>query len=439
MPALELDEVKSALSGVWDNARARFWLSAADAAARDGEWATVANRLLHLADPLDTVPAGEAAWRELAVTSFDAAVRAGSVDIVRTVANRMLDRAWPAGDAPDELVPVFRHAERQLRYEPARVLGAIIERRYPRSAWSIYAHAHFVELSIRSGQGPDRHIAPEQLATRFEAAGDLFDAASEPGSALHCRLRAGVIWMTWTSRTDRGRTLLRAASGPDLAPDDRRWLAFAQAHSPFWLDRVRAADWVGDTIDRLGQDSDDRALFDAHTVADVLFSRLPVKLSGSEIDRLESVLDAFDDDRRWELEAQLRGREVAAVAAARALDDVTVAEARELEQECLPLDGFAPLVEAWKGGAPSERPKGAVAAAVVDFLVALSSGDSRARIATARSLARVIVETPGARDYRPVLLALTRAIPADLDDAQFAEIVTELAIHFADRDRKSVV
>lgn len=416
-----LDEVRRALSNAWDLTRAGFWWRTAEAAADSGDWGTAANRLLHLADPLDAVPTGDRAWQQLTVATLDAALRAGSSDMVTAACAQLLGRAWEPGDDLDALVVVFRTAEAVKAFEAGHTLARILRQRYTNSAWANYATGHFEELAAAGKRG----VASGRLVENFERAAELFEARAMTREAHHARLRAAVARMAHGTQHDIGRQALRdVAAGVD--EDDRYWLAFGQLHSPFWLDRVRAGDWVGDEMAATHGEGPraDRA----RKVAALLVRRLPVSIADAEHDRIRAASEAFDDELRWEVEAQLRGREAAAAAASEPLSAISAEFADSLESEALPLDGFVGLVDAWQGRTARQEPRSPVARAVVEVLRA----DDAALSDATRALAAAVREADDARSLRPVLLVFVRIAAKD-GEADLSAALTELALHYAQR------
>jgi hypothetical protein len=427
---LELDAVREELSGLWDWTRAQFWMTAAQSAARDDDWPTAASRLLRLAGPLGSRPSGTAAWKQLARTTIDATIRAGDPSLVQTAANRLLDEAWPTGTTPHELVGSLRLADELDASAEGEKLGEILERRYPKFGWGPYAAAHFAERrAVAAGRSLDD---PETTLGRFELAAKLFDGAHLPGAARHCRLRCAVLRMTATPQTDAARAALKQMSTDEFDTDERHWFALAQANSPFWLDRVRAADYVGDTFDRVGTDTPEGRAVAA--IAEVLFTRLPVHLAGAEVDRLRDLAEEFEGDARWELEAQLRGREAVEERSSAALDEVSTDAAKELEEHALPLDGFTAIVSAWSGDSAEApgRPEDAVAARVVDALVAMQGDDAERVASSLTALVDVSADAEASR-LRPLALVFPRAFEWNGEGDAIADSVTRLATLFARR------
>jgi hypothetical protein len=238
--------------------------------------------------------------------------------------------------------------------------------------------------------------------------------------------------MSATPQTDRARATLKAIDPARLDAAERAWYALAQANSPFWLDRVRAADYVGDQLDNLpvGADTERRR---AVSIAETLFTRLPVQLAAAEGDRLHNLADAFEGEDRWVLEAQLRGREAVEGRTDTPLDAIDPETATALEEDALPLDGFALLVAAWRGEEPIGRPLDALAASVVDTLVALGREDRDGATAAFSALLAQTRSVDDGRRLRPVALVFGRALESMPDDDELRGQITSLARCYAER------
>ena len=418
-----LDEVRKALVGAWDLTRAGFWWRTAEAAADAGDWTTATQRLLHLADPLDDVPTGAPAWRQLAVASLDTAVRAGEGDLVTAACAQVLGRAWAPDDRLEALAGVFHTAQSIDAGAAALVLARIVRQRYASSAWAHYALGHFAEVvGWRAGASD-----PGRIVASFDRAAELFAEQGQTGRAHHAALRAAVARVVFGNQPDQGRAALRELSA-DTPDAEEYWLAHGRLHSSFWLDRVRAADWVVDAFAAAGRGAAaSRRARHARLIALELMQNLPVRLSDPEHDRIRAVAAELDDELRWGIEAQLRGRAAAQEIADQPLTAVDEATARQLQSDALPLDGFTALVEAWHGRAPVVPPSRPVVAAVVDALLAepASVGDAL------RALTTQVREARDARTLRPVLLVLVRV--AALDDDSLRAPIIELVLHYANR------
>lgn len=414
-----LDEVRRSLSGAWDLTRAGFWWRTAESAADSGDWATATNRLLHLADPLDGVETGAPAWNQLAIAALDCALRAADPDLVTAVCAQLLSKAWPATSRLDMLTDLFALAVELDAVVAGLTLARITRQRYASSPWAFYAAAHFAELAERRGLRSD---SPARIIANYERAAELFASAHQAEEAGHAQLCAAVARLVSGASPDDARTELRNL---DVPPDDEFWLAFGRLHSPFWLDRVRAADWVVDVF------SDDRTTErqrrNARGVARELMRRLPVRMEDAELDRIRAVTEDLDDELRWGIEAQLRGRVAAQRLADSTLSDLGRGDAKALQEEALPLDGFDALVDAWQGRAPTTQPRSAVVRSVVDVLLAEGDGVGDAL----RDLAAAVRDARDPRTLRPVVLALLRA--STLDDDLLAAPIVELSLHYAQR------
>lgn len=417
-----LDEVRRALSGAWDLTRAGFWWRTAEAAADAGDWPTAVARLLHLADPLDAVPTGDAAWRQLAIATFDAALRARDPDLITAACAQVLGRAWEPADDLADLVSVFRTAEQIDALREGRTLARILRQRFASSAWAHYAAGHFDELVARV----DGVESSSRLVEYFERAADLFARDGATAQAHHAHLRSAVAMIAYTTQVDEGRQRLREVA-PDVAPEDRYWLAFGQAHSSFWLDRVRAADWVVDEIDATNGEGPraDRA----RQLAGVLVRGLPVSIADAEFDRIRSVGAAIGGELQWEIEAQLRGRAAATELLDVAISTADQALAAQLDADALPLHGFGAIVEAWQGQPVSVVPANPVTKAVVGVIEAARTGVVSEAM---RELAEASRATADRRAFRPVMLALLRAAP-HTDEPDASAALTEVALHYAAR------
>lgn len=418
---LQLDAVREELSGLWDWTRAQFWMTTAQTAAREGSWETACRRLLRLVDPLGSSPTGSGAWTQLAVQALEAAVRAKSPSLVTEAANRILDNAWPSPASPHELVGVLRTADELDALACGQRLGELVDRRYPKFGWGPYAAAHFAErIAMQTDRSPGD---PTTAIDRFDRAAVLFEKSHMERAAVHSRLRSATWRMTATPQTDRARAMLKTVDADRLEPAERHWYALAQAHSPFWLERVRAADYVGDEFDR----NTSNELPGVIAIAETLFTHLPVQLAAAEADRLRDLSASFGGEARWELEAQIRGREAVEPHADTALDEIDAETAKELEQEALSLDGFSALVAAWNGRSTPDRPRDPVAAAVVEVLLA----DDETRPDALSALVEQMDRCREGRRLRPVALVFGRVATWDGANDDFAPLLTKLAASYA--------
>ena len=433
MASLRLDTVKAEIAGFWDSAQAQFRIRSADAARSRGDWTTATHRLLQLADLLDSVDPKSPAWRELAVAALESAALTDDANEVRGAASRLLGRSWTLGWVPDELIEAFRAAEKRSALRGGRELGLVMERRFPGWPHGPYAAAHFADALVRRDRTTFGEVHAE--VRRFERAADLFGNRGDALAANHCRLRAAELLIEHTPQTERARRLLKAVDQDRLAPRERLWHALALAHSPFWLDRVRAGDFVSDVMDGLDRHDPDYSDYDADSVfgvGEALFARLPVRLQDAELDRLQALVGRFEGSRGWELEAQLRGRESAASYADRQLGDLTAAEADALQADALPLDGFAALAAAWRGDEVAVLPLDSVARDVVAALEALDEPDD-ALAGAMRELTKEVVNATDPRALRPIAVLLPRLLARELHDSAVHAAATELALHYAHR------
>lgn len=419
---LDLDAVVDAVDGIWDGARGRFWVRTAQAAATDRDWSAATQRLLHLTAPLEAVAAGEPAWVCLALAGTECALRADSVDQVRAVVRQTYEHAWPPGDEPNELRSILGLAQTSaVSPRTARALGDMLRSRYPTSGICLYAAAHFAG---RGAVGVRRDV--DTVARDFEYAAERFDESGDARAADHCRLRAGVLWLTGTRYAERGRSMLRPFRGVELPADEQRWLAYAQAHSPFWLDRVRAADWIGDTLDSATSEASRAA---ALGVASALFQRLPAELTDPEVDRLEALLAALEGDRRWALEAQLRGRQALADHLDSSLADIDAETARTLQNDALPVRGLEVLVAAWNRRVFTEI-ESASTPLVDAVAIALRHLDDAIDLRSVAAPLRDAMLDADGQELRPLLLLFTRDVP---EETGAEDVLTEAAVHYADR------
>lgn len=443
-PAFET--LEDEVDGVVANARVSFSLATIGRAVDHAEWSRALGALESLARTLEPLELPEEAWCEVLVAAGWLGVHANDISQVAALFEIYAARAWsnsPPQAMPWQLAAAFSEADRLERFEAGRALGELVALLFASCPLGPYAAAHFGERAL-DGRTDDAL----SIAGRFEQAGQLAEAIEMPQSAAQSRLRAGALLLRTSASRNSGRALLRSVDPSDFDRPDALWYAVGMAHSPFWLDRVRAADAV------LSHAEDDPATRDIEDLAcaiDYLLDCAPFDLHNLELDRLEALIDTvLDDDssdagtpteeaqsarRRLELRSHLEGaatspvwrageaadtlsshadgesaRQRAAVEFARAVGQIYAGD----EALGLDSDSLARLEQDFP-----------VAAAVLQALVPAVREDAR-RLATAmgeleglfRQHGRAVSQThakPAALLW-PKLLPLVRTLRAEADD-----------------------
>jgi hypothetical protein len=280
------------VDGVVANARVSFSLATIGRAVDHAEWTRALGALESLASTLEPLELPEGAWREVLVAAGWFGVHADDISPVAAPFELYATRAWSNSQPqamPWQLSVAFSEADRLERFDTGRALGELVAQLFSSCTLGAYAAAHFGERGLAG-----RADEAVSIAERFEKAGELAETIEMQQTAARCRLRAGTLLLRTSASRNKGRTLLRSVDPSDFGRTDALWYAVGMAHSPFWLDRVRAADAV------LAQaESTDSELDTPEALAcaiDYLLDCAPFDLHSLEVDRLEALIDTVLDD-----------------------------------------------------------------------------------------------------------------------------------------------
>ncbi|MFP4601119.1 MAG: hypothetical protein ACLFVJ_22920, partial [Persicimonas sp.] len=298
------------VDGIIANARISFSLATIERAVEHAEWSRAFETADKLARRLADLDVSEEAWRELLVAAASFAVEADDVQSLRPTFEAFAKRAWradgrksmPHKSMPWQLAGVLERADRAGHLEAGRALGRIITSLFPTCPLGPQAFAHFAQRLLDESDAPSEDVS--DIAAHFEQAAALADALEMDDSATRSRLRAGSLLLHTQASREHGRRLLRDIELGELERDDALTYAVGMAHSPFWLDRVRAADAVLSTAsaNASGRRRDPRtgseisAPADAVAAARYLLDCAPIELQPIELDRLEALVDEVIDD-----------------------------------------------------------------------------------------------------------------------------------------------
>lgn len=307
------------VDGIVANARISFSLATIERAVEHQEWSRAFETADKLARRLADVDVSEEAWRELLVAAASFAVEADDVQPLRPTFEAFAKRAWrahrqqsvdresmPHQSMPWQLGQVLDRADSTGHLEAGRALGRIITSLFPTCPLGPQACAHFAERILQTSDAHSEDVS--DIAAQFERAAALADALEMDDSATRSRLRAGSLLLHSQTSRERGRQLLRDIELGELQRDDALIYAVGMAHSPFWLDRVRAADAVLSTASanaagsRRNQRTGRQTPAPADTVAAAryLLDCAPIELQPIELDRLEALVDDVLDDENSE-------------------------------------------------------------------------------------------------------------------------------------------
>lgn len=286
-PSFEaLDE---AVDGIVANARLAYALTTVDRACEHGEWARAFETVAQLTRTIAPLGVTSEAWRELLSAAALFAVRADEVSALRPIFEDYADRAWSDDDTrsmPWDLSAALDEADRLGRAEAGLVIARLIGEAFPTCPLGPMARGHFSERLHLIGDGDEARAT--QIAAHFEEAADLAEALEMPQTTRRCRLRAGTLLLATGTARDRGRQLLREVPSDRLERADALWYAVGMSHSPFWLDRVRAADAILGVFE---DDATEVPALDTRSAARYLIDSAPLELEALEIDRLGALID----------------------------------------------------------------------------------------------------------------------------------------------------
>ncbi|QDG49656.1 hypothetical protein FIV42_02535 [Persicimonas caeni] len=303
--------LENEIDGVVANARISFALTTAQRAAEHGEWSRAVESLEKLAEKLSTWDVPREAWCELLVAAAWYAVRGSNVAALTPLFEGFAERAWPGPkhakdrqSMPWELQEAFDEADRRGRYDAGHRLGRLVTALYPSCPLGSYATAHFAE---RNAQIHGHNVDTAEVAADFEQAAQLADALDMPATKERALLRAGALRLRTGTGRERGRELMREVDPAHFDRPDRLWYAVGMAHSPFWLDRVRAADAVLAVAEQ-DADPDQKPARDTTDTAAYLLDCAPIELQPLEIDRFEALADALGGQaKELKLRSHLEG------------------------------------------------------------------------------------------------------------------------------------
>jgi hypothetical protein len=304
--------LESQVDGVVANARISFALTTISRTASRGEWSRAIDALSGLADKLGAWNAPATAWQEVLTAAAWYAVQASKIDLVAVLFETYATRAWSSKTTqamPFELAGPLELADRRGRFDAGRDLADLIDELFPTCPLGAYASAHFRERK-RHIHGDSQDAA--HIADTFTKAAKLAETLGMHETKRRAGLRAGALLLRSGVSREQGRQLLRDIDPSELSRPDALWYAVGMAHSPFWLDRVRAADAVTTVVE-----GDTESRLDTLHAAGYLLDCAPIELQPLEIDRLEGLADELDvTNQRLRLRTHLEG--VASAPAARA-------------------------------------------------------------------------------------------------------------------------
>lgn len=259
-PAL-LNEV----DGVFANARIAYSLTMVDRAMSRWEWARALDILSSLADKLATKDVLAAGFQELMLAASWCALceqTDRAFEELSTLFSWHITRAWPRpkltvvsdqerfiaqkrAQMPWDFAQIFDKAEQLNLQRSARKLAEILTEFFPDFPLAIYAAAHAQESLNRQAQpGSSECLAPREVSDKFLQSARLADKLSMPDLSRRARLRAAVSLLDAGRDIERARGLMREIDPAKLSRQNQIWYAAGLAKSPFWLDRVRAADQI---------------------------------------------------------------------------------------------------------------------------------------------------------------------------------------------------
>jgi hypothetical protein len=310
------------IDGVVANTRISFALTTVERTAGRGEWSRAIESLESLADKLGAWNAPASAWQELLSAAAFYAVRASKIDLIGPLFDSYAARAWPS-DAretmPFELADALEFADRRGRFDVGRDLADLIAALFPTCPLGPFAAAHFRE---RKFQVYNNSADAADIAATFSKAAQLADSLEMPETGRRARLRCGVLELRTGVSLEDGRQLLRDIDPGVLSRSDSLWYAVGMAHSPFWLDRVRAADAViaaveADTREASARHEDQPPRTDVLQAAEYMLDCAPIELQPLEVDRFEGLAEELEvTTHKLRLRSHLQG--IASAPASRA-------------------------------------------------------------------------------------------------------------------------
>lgn len=329
-PMPEFPTLLNQVDGILVNARIGFALTSIERAMTQADWPRAIELLSTLADRLSTWDVPNEGMREVLGAAAWCGVNAPRLDELpelEAIFERHAARAWPrnpgadpTGAAPANTTPgtvqslrtparlagIFDFAERRGRLRAGLEFARLLTRIFPEDPLGHYAAAHFTERMRKLGHTDlPTGTTAEQIAAQFLHADALIDAARLPGFSRRARLRAGVLLLESGADPRSGRELLRELPARDLTPGDRLAYAVGMAHSPYWLDRVRAADEL------IALSATETPPPQLHAAIRHLLAHAPLQLEALEVDRLHELLDLLgpgDDATRLRARLALRTR-----------------------------------------------------------------------------------------------------------------------------------
>jgi hypothetical protein len=269
------------IDGVIANTRISFSLTTVARTAGRGEWSRAIDALEGLADKLVAWNPPSRAWQELLSAAAWYAVRASKIDLVAVLFKTYAERAWASKSPksmPFGLAGAFELADRRGRFDAGRELAALVETLFPACPLGPYGVAHFRERALHlHGSSQD----PGHIAEAFARAAQLADSLGMARTRRRALLRSGALLLRSGGGREEGRKLLRDIDPAELSRADTLWYALGMTHSPFWLDRVRAADALIAVVE-----SDADPKLDALHAVGYLLDCAPLEIQPLEVDRL---------------------------------------------------------------------------------------------------------------------------------------------------------
>jgi hypothetical protein len=245
------------------------------------------------------------AWGELVLCMLEACLRGA---LKAQLAETLEEFGWLAWSDDAQVwsaVALIEACEQAGTWSTGAHLGDLLARRWPASAVGPLMAGHFRELELL-GAGEAGGVRHGAVAQRFERAMEL--AVQEGREADSLALRAGVALMLAGREKGRGRALLRGLKANALPSPARLWYAVGMARSDFWLDRVRAADVIGEEAALL----DERDVVGRQALIRLLrfvMTQDALVMQSAEEDRLDALIgELAEGDERALLRDLLRLR-----------------------------------------------------------------------------------------------------------------------------------
>ncbi len=435
-PLPSFPTLENEVDGLVANARVSFGLTKATRAAEHGEWLPAIQSLERLADRLGRFGVPVEAFREVLLGAAHYAVRGANISLIAPIFEAHATRAWPADERatmPWELQAAFDVADRRGHYDAGRDLGELVEALFPACPLGRFAASHFAERKMHLLGAPEDAAA---IAAGFEQAARLADALDMEATRKRALLRAGALLLRSGVSRERGRELLRQVDPTDFERGDALWYGVGMAHSPFWLDRVRAADAILAVAE-----GDTEPARDTTDAVEYLLACAPIELQPLEVDRLEALAEALGAaSGKLGLRSHLEGIASAPAADAGAAADILAQsfgddatdEERARVAFCRALGAlFSQAGDATLDKAAVERIAKAfpLAAAVLEVLEPVIQNDAR-KLATAigelEGFFRKRGHALGAGDLKPVALLWPKLLPMvrELEDDEDVDTTT---------------